>query len=93
MNSPLNSPLYTTFPLFTPLWPIIFPSPPHLPPRVFSPWLGVFPGMKKAPTEVRAKEGGAYLLEVALIPAIFDTRTKRFTGTLWACFAGANSGK
>jgi hypothetical protein len=39
--SPLNSPLYTTFPLFTPLSAIIFPTSPHLSPPVF--------GRKKSP--------------------------------------------
>jgi hypothetical protein len=34
VNSALNSPLYTTFPLFTPLLPIIFPIPPHLSPVI-----------------------------------------------------------
>jgi len=62
--SSLNSPLYTTFPLFTPLSAIIFPISPHLSPPVF--------GRKKAPTEGQGLWVLVYLLlKVTSIPTLF----------------------
>ena len=91
MKFPLNSPLYTTFLLLSPLSAIIFPPPP-LSRRAEK-------GRKKAPTvgpgQVRY---GAYL-EISLFPTLIKTLGEGFTrgfstwGALCHSAKGANQGK
>jgi hypothetical protein len=50
VNFPLNSPLYTTFPLFTPLFPIFLQNPPTL--------LHLFLAEKNPAYEGRVGSGG-----------------------------------
>jgi hypothetical protein len=81
VNSPLNSPLYTTFPLFTPLSAIIFPISPHLSPPFFRLLLSAWD--EKSPDQWPGLAGvKAYLLEVTAIPTLFKASAEGFTGAL-----------
>ena len=78
MNSPLNSPLYTTFLLFTPLWPIIFPSPPP-----FAPPLSEVFGAEKNPDQWPGHVVvGRLLIESYDDPSVLQGERRRISGLL-----------
>jgi len=81
---PLNSPLYTTFPLFSPLSAIIFPSPPPFPPLDL--------GVKKAPT-VWSGLGEVWLVTESYVdPSALPGVLREICGLIYCGYALASDG-